>query len=373
MLHLPAGKPGRQLAGICRQAWSEAGRKLRPSIHEHSNPIPSAAGHQVSDRALKPRNFHRICVGVLTFKRPDLLSSLLDGLAKISLPADIAVSLIIIDNDFTASAKTLVQQKTEQLTAYDGVNYIIGENPGVACARNRVLEEALRLTSDLICFIDDDEVPTNTWLENLVACAENSGAQLIGGPVRLTRPRHKMTPWQWFVFWGASMLVRKKKISSNASAAKGRLVTIVTNNWCIRADYLRSSGLRFDERFNKSGGEDTDFFHRAVAAGCKTHWCPDAIVMETPTLNRLSLKYHFGRARHQSIVHYHQKADRGKSSHVAGTVVTAALRIAIGALIAVVLFPIPAAVVSGARSIGWGVGRINALNGKARNFFALAR
>lgn len=325
------------------------------------------------DRALNSWDFQRVCVCIFTFKRLDLLSSLLDGLADISLPTGVAVSLIVIDNDFAASAKTVVQRKTEHLTAYDSVNYIIEENPGVVRARNRGLEEALRLSPDLICFIDDDEVPACTWLENLVACAGKSGAQLIGGPVRLTRPRHKMTLWQQFVFLGASMLVRKKEIMTTASAANSRLVTIVTNNWCIRADYLRSSDLRFDERFNKCGGEDTDFFHRAVATGCKTHWCPDAIVMETPTPSRLSLKYHFERARHQSIVHYHQKANRGTRKSVARTVATAVFRIAIGVLITVVLFPVPVAVVSGARSIGWGVGRINALNGKTSNFFALAR
>ena len=101
----------------------------------------------------------------------------------------------------------------------------------------------------------------------------------------------------------------------------------------------------------------------AVARGCKIAWCPDAFVYETVTPDRLSLRYQFRRGASQSITHFHMKHESIAPVVAVFIVVNAIARFILGCLLFVLPLYGTASLVMAVRSLGWAVGRIQALLG----------
>ncbi len=301
-----------------------------------------------------------VAVAVLTYKRGALLEKLLEAFAAIDIPQGAQLTLIVIDNDASGSARPFVEKFADRIP---GLRYAIEDRRGIPVARNRGIDEALAISADALCFIDDDEYPDRLWLSKLFGCWRQTGAQLLGGPVEVAAPPEGATPWQGFV--NASLQGRQSRKSRRtaAAAARGSKYTIVTNNWMCDIAWLKRTGLRFDERLLVTGGSDTAFFREAKKAGCLTHWCPQAIVYETIERERLSARYQFWRGASQSMNHFRMKTQRLTVPMVLATSASALLKAVSGALLLV--FPVygKASLVIGLRSIGWAVGRTQAMFG----------
>jgi len=322
--------------------------------------------------SVAPERDSEIAICVVTYERPRELGLLLDELRMLEVPEACRIRVIVVDNDPRGSAFGVVQQRAG--SGDDAwCRYVREDRRGVSAARTRAVNEALATGADYVCFVDDDEIPVRTWLVRLYDKARETGADLVGGPMLCRQPDAPMTGWQRFLMAGLSHHTRQKVWKDRLRARRGGLPTIITNNWFARAAFLRDSGMRFDDRYSLSGGEDTDFFLRFVDSGGRGAWCHEALVTEKPTVNRLSLKYQFHRSREKSRVHYIQKKERGKSRSRKLVRAIAALRIAVGATMLLVLFPVPWAVISGTRSVAWGFGRLDGLGGAQSEFFAQAR
>lgn len=128
-------------------------------------------------------------------------------------------------------------------------------------------------------------------------------------------------------------------------------------------NWLQQTDVRFNERLLVTGGSDTAFYRAAINEGCKTAWCPDAVVYESIEPNRLSLRYQFWRGQSQSITHFHLKNQPFTPLFAAATTLNAIMRFLLGCL----LFVLPvfgvASLVMSVRSMGWAVGRIKGLFG----------
>jgi ATP-binding cassette, subfamily B, bacterial MsbA len=309
----------------------------------------------------------RIVVAVLTFQRPDTLATLLAAFAEIEQPADAAVTLLIVDNDAAASARTTVEA---WLPRIPGLAYVVEPRAGIPVARNRALDEARAAGADALCFLDDDEYPDRRWLVELVACWQATDAELIGGPVRVAAPPALATGWQRLVNASLAARARRKERDAAHDAARGRCRTIVTNNFLCDLRFAAHHGLRFDETLLVSGGSDTDFFRRAVAAGCRTAWCPRAIVHEIVETDRLSLRYQFRRGAFQSLNHFHMKRRPLTPWLALVTLATAALRGVLGVMLLVVPVYGAGSLVMAVRSLGWAAGRVAALRGARSTLYA---
>lgn len=301
-----------------------------------------------------------IVVAVLTFRRPDLLADFLEAYARISLPDHCDVTLLVVDNDAAGSGRPTFEAWCDRIP---GARYVVEPRTGIPVARNRALDEAIAADADALCFIDDDEVPETEWLVRLVDAWRRSGGQLVGGPVGVAPPPENASRWQRLM--NASLAARadrKFRLTAQA-AARGSRYTIVTNNWLCDLRWLRSHGLRFDERLLMTGGSDTAFCRSAVAAGCRKAWAADAVVHETIPADRLTARYQLHRGASQSITHFRMKHDRVTPSVVLVTVAMAAARAVLG----VVLLAIPVygvgSLAMAIRSLGWAAGRIQAIRG----------
>ena len=313
-----------------------------------------------TERTTDDMKVQSIAVAVLTYKRTDLLEKFLQAFAEMNKPENADVALIVVDNDSSASAQALVEDQRKTIA---DIHYFVETRRGIPVARNRALDEALRLGADALCFIDDDEYPDPDWLVALVACWRDRGAHLIGGPVEVAPAGSSAGAWQRFVNSSLAARMKRKNRSTADRAATGGRYTVVTNNWLCDLNWQRETGLRFDEKLLDTGGSDTVFFHDARAAGAVTDWSPDAVVHETMTEDRLSLSYQFFRGASQSTNNFRRKHGKVSLPVAMGTVLIAALRFVLGALLLVIPIFGLASPVMATRSLGWSVGRVRALFG----------
>lgn len=313
------------------------------------------------DRDAKDADRHAtIVVALLTYQRNNTLERFLAEFSKIEHPSDATTILFVVDNDEDGSARTVVESHRNRIPA---LRYVVEPTPGIPVARNRAVVEALSLQADVLCFIDDDEYPDQQWLVKLVETWRQSPVDLIGGPVSVVPADASLGRWQKLINRSLAARQQRKNRAAANSSVHGRCPTIVTNNWFCDLHWLEQADIRFDERLLVTGGSDTSFFRAAVARGCKTAWCPDAFVYETMSPDRLSLRYQFRRGASQSLTHCHMKHESIAPVVAVFIVLNAIARFILGGLLFVLPLYGTASPVMAVRSLGWAVGRIQALLG----------
>ncbi|TPK74003.1 glycosyltransferase family 2 protein [Mesorhizobium sp. B2-4-15] len=204
-----------------------------------------------------------IDIGVCTFRRPELADTL-RSLAAMDMPGGFDVGVTVADNDDTPSARGLVTALSRELTLPIRYHHCPARN--ISIARNACLDAS---EADFLAFIDDDETATASWLAELVATAEKSGAAAVLGPVRaLYRP-------------DAPDWMRRGDFHSTLPVwVRGEIRTGYTCNVLLRmgSDSLR--GRRFSLARGQTGGEDTEFFDQMVKAGGRIAFSEQAWVDE---------------------------------------------------------------------------------------------
>lgn len=219
-------------------------------------------------------------MGILTYQRPQSLVSTLDSLRPLAdtVPATSwrLHDVLIVDNDRTPSAQGIVEALIGAGHPLP-LRYRHEPTPGLAAARNRALDDA---GGDVLVFIDDDEVAEPGWPDGLLRVMASTGAALVGGPVR-TRFDHE--PPSWVVDGG--LFDRPEPADCTPQ------VWLRSGNLAVDLTLIRAHGLRFDQRFAFSGGEDTDFSLRARRLGLGLQWSATAPVSEVVGSDRTTLAW----------------------------------------------------------------------------------
>jgi len=204
----------------------------------------------------------RVLIAVPSYRRPDRLARLLAALTE--QRDDVSptmVEVVVIDNDPEGSA-------AEPATAAQAL-YRLEPRPGLAAVRNRALDEAIAHDVDAVVFIDDDEVPASGWLRALLAPWSSGTAELVSGRVE---SEFDVTPDPWIVAGGFFRRV--------GFSAGERMPAAPTNNLLIDVGTLRTTGIRFDEEFGRTGGEDIHFTSALARRGARIVAAPDALVTD---------------------------------------------------------------------------------------------
>ncbi len=232
-----------------------------------------------------------LVVGVCTFRRPDrfglMLPMLVDQAAEVAEWARCTVSVLVVDNDPAGSAEELVTQVARTAPAQIPVRYVIETQPGIAAARQRVLDETGG--ADLLQFVDDDETPDQGWLRQMVAAwIDFAAPAAVAGVVR---PDYQGQPERWVV--EGRFFVRKEY-------PRGTLVAAApTSNLLLDLTQVRELGLGFDLRLGMRGGEDTRLTSQITAAGRRIVYAADAVVRDLVPEDRSNRDWVLRRARHQ--------------------------------------------------------------------------
>lgn len=206
-----------------------------------------------------------ISVCICTFKRPLLLSALLEKLSSQDTAGLFALSVVIVDNDVLRSAETVVTSFARQSDF--SIAYYSEPIQNISLARNRAVENA---PGDYIAFIDDDEIPHDSWLLRLYETLCRYRADGVLGPVL---PIYPIAPPKW-VLEGRIFERPRHKTGDQIAWRMGR-----TGNVLYQKEVFSETGELFDPKFG-SGGEDLDFSRRITQKGCVLRWCDEAPVYE---------------------------------------------------------------------------------------------
>ncbi|MFP4162740.1 MAG: glycosyltransferase family 2 protein [Chitinispirillaceae bacterium] len=223
-----------------------------------------------------------VAVCVCTYKRPRMLRGLLLELNK-QKAEGIRFSVTVVDNDVKRSAQPELKELRKSLNFK--VRYVNEPRKNIAKARNAAVRNA---HGEYIAFIDDDEFPGEHWLRDMLEVCRERKVEGVLGPVL---PHYDEASPKWL---RKSGLCDRKRFPTGTVLKNTSLMR--TGNVLLSRRFLEEHRMSFDEKYGLTGGEDTDFFRRALNKGGTFVWCDEAGVYEYVPLERSTRKYHLERA-----------------------------------------------------------------------------
>jgi succinoglycan biosynthesis protein ExoM len=242
-----------------------------------------------SDQTVTPeqRAALRVAICVCTISRPDELMELFSNLQGIELgdytPAN--VQLIIVDNNPNSETRQFCEQAASTLPI--PVHYTCEPETGITYARNHALAAALEHDADVVAFLDDDDAPQADWLIRLLDEQLASGADLVFGTWILDP---NMPEWarETGIFRSPSKVKKENK-----SRRYGLPNFASTCNVLVGRDIVErvgKTGPVFSHAFRYSGGEDKDFFLRALAQDAQIATAADSIIQRNHEPARYTMR-----------------------------------------------------------------------------------
>ncbi|WP_299885227.1 glycosyltransferase [uncultured Ruegeria sp.] len=219
-----------------------------------------------------------IAVGVCTYQRTSLMDTL-TTLEHQNLPNGTKLSIIVVDNDASPSARSIVDEFAA--ASRHQVIYRFAPAGNIAIARNAALEEAELQGLRAFAFIDDDELAPPNWLSDLVVRLADADADVVVGPVRAgygpEAPR-----------WMRALRIHDTtpELGADGRPIAGHSCNVIMD---LGSDAL--AGRRFDLDRGVSGGEDTAFFKEAVEHGARIAFAPHAQLEEPVTPSRATMSW----------------------------------------------------------------------------------
>jgi len=229
-----------------------------------------------------------------TYNRCHRLERLVAAMRAQSCPIPFEI-LAINNNSADATLAVL-----EQLAAQPGapLRYVTETRQGIVPARNRAVEEAL--SSDILVFIDDDELPLPGLLEAVHHAICIEGAACVGGQIKVDFSEHARPAWlddELAAFLGELDYAR------NAFWITDGSTPVWSGNIAYDMRLFRADpALRFDLRYNREGegvggGEDAMMFRTLLGRGAKIRYRPDMAILHAVEPWKLKrsyfLKLHF--------------------------------------------------------------------------------
>jgi glycosyltransferase involved in cell wall biosynthesis len=222
-----------------------------------------------------------ISVCICSFKRPQMLVRLLEGLDRQQIDGEFTFSVVVADNDSAQSARQSVEDFSRKSSLK--VIYCVEPRQNIALARNRALAHS---EGNFIAFIDDDEFPAADWLQKLLSACARYDADGVLGPVR---PHFELPPPPWII---------RGRFCERPEHETGRKMPwgeCRTGNLLFRRQIVDGIAQPFQAEFG-TGGEDMDFFRRMDERGRGFVWCNEAIAYETVPPSRCRRSYMLKRA-----------------------------------------------------------------------------
>jgi len=217
-----------------------------------------------------------VSVCMCTYKRASLEKTL-ESIVAQSMPQGYSFEVVVVDNDSEESGRVACE-KYQQNDASVPVHYHVNDIRNLSEVRNSTMEHA---SGELLAFIDDDEWASDElWLSRMIETMQQFEADIVFGKVIVHYPDESP---EWIV---DGNLFGKDDHPHQSSQKKG-----ATSNALMKAHWFKEKDFRFDPYFGKSGGEDTDFFHRIFNAGGKLIYDAHATVEEIVEPQRLNFEY----------------------------------------------------------------------------------
>ncbi|MFC1483379.1 glycosyltransferase family 2 protein [Candidatus Margulisiibacteriota bacterium] len=224
-----------------------------------------------------------ITIGIITYKRPQMLKIVLKSINNLQFKKNPALNLrrtspngsgknikptvIVVDNDKEKSAQKIVAKMSKKFKWQ--IKYYCEPKKGIPQARNKVVKEAIKI-ADFVAFIDDDEEADPYWLDEFIATQKKTNANCIIGK---TNYKYSFELPTWYKKY--RLLKHPKKTKKHSEIKSGS-----TNNCLISCKVLSKYNKPFNESLRYCGGSDSDFFIKMHKKGEKIHFAKNAITYE---------------------------------------------------------------------------------------------
>jgi succinoglycan biosynthesis protein ExoM len=221
----------------------------------------------------------KVCIAIITYKRPKGLEKLLDAL-KSQQTEGLDIKIFVVDNDCTGENSKVIGSMSH---SYPYQLKLVEESQrGIVSARNRAVDEFLKSDAEVLVFIDDDEWPvSNDWLMRLVDTQKEESCDIVYSDVYIV-PESKKVRWVQDAF---RIKKEKKEVAETTK--------FYTNNLLISRNVLEEISPAFDERFALTGSSDLHFAVKCTKSGFIAVHTPFAPVQEIFPDSRATLKWFF--------------------------------------------------------------------------------
>jgi succinoglycan biosynthesis protein ExoM len=219
-----------------------------------------------------------IAVSACTYKRPDQLARLLDSFMLIKTPAD--VEFVIVDND---GADPEVERVAQDFRDRSGktLHLVVETRAGISAARNAAFAKARAIGAEKIAMVDDDEWVTENWLPELLKTQKETGAVIVGGPVRPVFSENRQDLAKHATLW-----------SVERDYLGGKPFVFCTCNFMLDLAIVEPLGDEpFDHAYGLTGGGDTVFFRTLALRGNEMAWSEEAFIYEEIPDSRANIKW----------------------------------------------------------------------------------
>jgi GT2 family glycosyltransferase len=206
-----------------------------------------------------------VTIVVPTRNRVARVLRLLDALARQTGPA---FDVVIVDDGSTDGTATAVEQRAGSLPMPVRV-LRNAESEGPARARNRGWRSG---TAPVVVFTDDDCVPGEAWLADLVDALDRDRGDIVTGPTAVPDDQQDLVS-----LWSHQMVDDGASGHFSTSNVGYRREVLEAVNGFDESFEYRTTGLR---RSSVRGinGEDTDLAWRAIELGFAPAFAPGAVV-----------------------------------------------------------------------------------------------
>jgi glycosyltransferase involved in cell wall biosynthesis len=223
---------------------------------------------------------YKITVCIPTYRRPEMLKQLLFSIFENKIDTSLIneMDIIIVDNDIEGSAEAVVNEINENAGRAKKLLYFNYPVKGLSNVRNELMRQAFLLNPDFVIFIDDDEYVITDWVNELMKTIIENGADVVRGPV-IAKLDENVSKYIKYFF-------RRSEYPDNS-----QIYNLATGNLVMRRRSLENFNVRFDNRFNSTGSEDSFFGIQIMKKGAKIIWSAKAIAYETIPEKRAKLSW----------------------------------------------------------------------------------
>lgn len=273
---------------------------------------------------------NKIAIGIPTYKRSDMLKKLILSILGCKIDKSLIkfINIIVIDNDIDRTAENTVKELTGSFNDCSELEYYNYPKKGLSNVRNELFKRAIRANPDYIICIDDDEYPSVDWLNELLLTITATKSDIVLGPV-IPEFENGVSPYisYWFKY---KKLMDCQKVNF-----------FWTGNFIICTDFLLRNNLKFDERFNSTGSEDSYFGVTALKSGASICWSKGAVVYETIPLKRARLKWLIKRSYNGAVTYnYILRLEKNNFGLLKKTLISIAYFLSGLAALVLILLPI---------------------------------
>lgn len=225
-----------------------------------------------------------VVVVVCTYRRPAVLSRLIDRLVDVAAAAggQCVLGVVVVDDDPDGSAREVAAAADGRFDL--GLRYIRCGSGNISTARNTAVAAGLDAGS-VVAMTDDDCMPDESWLLELLAVLDSTDADAVCGACIDVAPP------------GAPRWLGDQPFLDDLSDGIDRAPTTRghVKNLMVTAEFLGRHDISFDERLGRIGGEDAKYLHDLDIAGADRRFAAAAVVREQLPPERATLRYQLRR------------------------------------------------------------------------------